>query len=90
MLFYLGVLLATIIFYLFKFHYDLVRQWYMALKIPGPVPALPLIGNGLLFLNRSPTGKIEIFRLEIDELYRQCFDFAVIEQRISNLVSQCC
>lgn len=55
MYFYFGVLLATILFYLFKFRYDLVHQWYLALKIPGPF-ALPLIGNGLLFLNRSPTG----------------------------------
>lgn len=58
MLFYLGVFLATIIFYLFRFHYDLVHQWYLSLKIPGPT-ALPIIGNGLLFLNRSPTGKME-------------------------------
>lgn len=55
MWFYLGVLLATITFYFLRFHYDLVRQWYMSLRIPGPI-ALPLIGNGLLFVGRSPTG----------------------------------
>lgn len=55
MWFYVGVLLATIIFYFLRFHYDLVHQWYLSLKIPGPI-ALPIIGNGLLFLGRSPTG----------------------------------
>lgn len=33
-----------------------VRKLYYSLKLPGPIP-LPILGNGLLFLNKSPAGK---------------------------------
>lgn len=31
------------------------RKLFFALQLPGPVP-LPVLGNGLLFLNKSPAG----------------------------------
>lgn len=35
------------------------RKIFLSLKLPGPIP-LPIIGNGLLFLNKSPAGN-ELF-----------------------------
>ncbi len=32
------------------------RKIFYSLKLPGPIP-LPILGNGLLFLNKSPAGK---------------------------------
>lgn len=55
MYFYLVLLLTTITFYFLRFHYGFIRRWYLSLKIPGPI-ALPIVGNGLLFLDRTPTG----------------------------------
>ena len=52
---FLSVLLATIVVYFLRFHYEFARAFYMSLKITGP-PALPLIGNGLLFINNSSAG----------------------------------
>lgn len=59
MFIFLGVLLATIIAYILWFHYEFVHAFYLSLKITGP-PALPIIGNGLLFLNNSSAGMIEL------------------------------
>lgn len=58
MLLFLGVLLATIIVYLLRFHYEFVHAFYLSLKITGP-PAYPIIGNGLLFINNSSAGMNE-------------------------------
>lgn len=55
MFLFLGVILATIILYLFRFHYEFVYAFYLSLKMSGP-PALPIIGNGLLFINNSSAG----------------------------------
>lgn len=38
--------------YFLHFHYQLIHTFYLSLEINGP-PALPLIGNGLLFLSHS-------------------------------------
>lgn len=56
MFLFLGVLLATVIAYILRFHYEIVHAFYLSLKIDGP-SALPIIGNGLLFLNNSSAGK---------------------------------
>lgn len=32
------------------------RKIFLSLILPGPIP-LPILGNGLLFLNKSPAGK---------------------------------
>lgn len=55
MLLFLSVLLATIVAYILRFHYELLRAFYLSLKMTGP-PALPIIGNGLLFINNSSAG----------------------------------
>lgn len=55
MFLFLGVFLVTIIVYILRFHYEIVHAFYLSLKIDGP-PALPIIGNGLLFLNNSSAG----------------------------------
>lgn len=55
MFLFLGVLLATIVVYLLRFHYEFVYAFYISLKITGP-PALPIIGNGLLFINNNSAG----------------------------------
>lgn len=59
MFLFLGVLLATVIAYILRFHYEIVHAFYLSLKIDGP-SALPIIGNGLLFLNNSSAGKKKI------------------------------
>lgn len=41
MLVFLGVLLATIVAYFLKFHYNLIHGFYLSLKMHGP-PALPV------------------------------------------------
>lgn len=55
MFLFLGVLLATIIAYVLRFHYEFLHAFYLSLKMTGP-PAYPLIGNGLLFMNKSSAG----------------------------------
>lgn len=55
MFLFLGVFLVTIIVYFLRFHYEIVHAFYLSWKIDGP-PALPIIGNGLLFLNNSSAG----------------------------------
>lgn len=55
MFLFLSVLLAAIVTYLLRFHYELIRAFYFSLKMEGP-PALPLIGNGLLFINNDSAG----------------------------------
>lgn len=55
----LGVIAVAIIAYICAFHYESMHTIYLALKIDGP-PALPIIGNGLLFFNNSSTGDILI------------------------------
>lgn len=35
-----------------------IRKIFYSLRLPGPIP-LPIIGNGLLFFNKSPAGKNE-------------------------------
>lgn len=57
MLIFLGVLLATFVVYFLRFHYKIIHAFYLSLKIGGPT-ALPLVGNGLLFLSDS---SVEIF-----------------------------
>lgn len=44
--------MATFVVYFLRFHYNIIHAFYLSLKIGGP-PALPLVGNGLLFLSDS-------------------------------------
>lgn len=55
MLGFLAILLATVVAYILKFHYDYLRMIYLSMKIAGP-RAIPVLGNGLLFLNKSSSG----------------------------------
>lgn len=57
MLLYLGILLVTAIVYFVRFHYDLIHALWITRKVKGP-PSLPIIGSGLLFLGKTPTGRV--------------------------------
>lgn len=59
MFFVLGISLAIVAFYFLRFHNDLIRGFFLSLKMDGP-PALPVIGNGLLFFNKTAAGKFSI------------------------------
>lgn len=52
---FLGILFATIIIYILRFHYEFVRAIFLSMKISGP-RAYPIIGNGLMFINNTSTG----------------------------------
>lgn len=56
----LVVLLATVVAFFLKFHYEYIHAFFLSLKIDGP-PALPIIGNGLLFINNSSSGNKHFF-----------------------------
>lgn len=51
----LSVLVVTIVIYLLYLNYKAIHAFYLSLKINGP-SALPIIGNGLLFLNNTSAG----------------------------------
>lgn len=53
----LGILIAITVLYFLRFHYYFIRAFLLSLKIEGP-PAYPIIGNGLLFLNKNAAGKL--------------------------------
>lgn len=55
MLGFLTILSATIVVYVLKFHYEYVRAIYLSMRIAGP-RALPILGNGLLFINKTSAG----------------------------------
>lgn len=57
---YLLTAIAVIIGYYYKKHY---KRNLMASVIPGPpVSIIPLLGNGLLFINKSPSGLFEFIK----------------------------
>lgn len=74
MFLFLSVLLATIVAYLLRFHYDIFHALYLSFKINGP-PALPIIGNGLLFLNNSSAGSLSTENKIKTEFYQSVDDF---------------
>lgn len=49
---YILIIVALILVFSFR---NLINSFWYSLKIPGP-PALPLLGNFLLFINKSPSG----------------------------------
>lgn len=63
MLLILGVIAVAIIAHICAFHYKFMHTIYLSLKIDGP-PALPIIGNGLLFFNNTSTGDVLIEQFE--------------------------
>lgn len=70
MLAFLCVLLVVVVVYIICFHYESIRAVYVAARIPGPA-ALPIIGNGLLFFNKSSPGNqnnnnMQQFRFQFD------------------------
>lgn len=50
-----GILLLTLGLYILRYYYDCIRGYFLALKVDGP-SAYPIIGSGLLFYNKSPSG----------------------------------
>lgn len=55
----LGISLALVALYFLRFHYDFIRAFFMSLKVDGP-PAYPILGNGLLFFNKSASGNFQL------------------------------
>lgn len=62
-----SILLAIIGLYFLRYYYDYIRAFLLSLKIDGP-PALPIIGNGLLFVNKTPAG-LYIYKIEVLQLF---------------------
>lgn len=58
---FLSILLASIVAYILRFHYEYVRQIYLSMKIAGP-HAIPIIGNGLMFINKTSAGIVLVHR----------------------------
>lgn len=58
MLFLLATFLTIFVLYILRFYYDLIHAFFVSLKINGP-PALPIIGNGLLFINNTSAGILQ-------------------------------
>lgn len=67
----LGVIVVTIIAHICAFHYEFMRMFGLSLKFEGP-PALPVIGNGLLFLKNTSSGDLSIGPFET--IQRKLFD----------------
>lgn len=83
----LGVIVVTLIAFICAFHYKFIHTFYLSLKIDGP-PALPFIGNGLLFFNNTSSGdcmngKIRNIQMETDVIF--FFNFFLLKQKISTL-----
>lgn len=55
----LSVFVVAIVIYLLNLYYKAIYAFYVSLKVDGP-PALPFIGNGLLFINTTSAGNIAI------------------------------
>lgn len=53
----LSAIVVIVVTYLLYFHYKSIRAICLSLKIDGP-PALPIIGNGLLFINNTSAGTL--------------------------------
>lgn len=60
---FLLFLLMIFVLYILRFYYDLIRAFFLSLKINGP-PALPIIGNGLLFINNTSAGNSDKGRVK--------------------------
>lgn len=59
LLFVIALLVAL---YILAFQYSYLRKFFLVLRIPGPT-AYPLIGNGLLFANKSSVGGFKLLHL---------------------------
>lgn len=84
MFLFLGVLLVTIVAYILRFHYEIVHAFYLSLKITGP-PALPIVGNGLMFLNNSSAGTTnQITKKNRKFLFKKLttYSWFILEQKI--------
>lgn len=55
---FFSILITTIILYILRHYYNYIRGYFLSRKCDGP-PAYPIIGNGLLFYNKSPSGKFK-------------------------------
>lgn len=61
MLYLLPIFLTIIVLYIIRFYYDLIHAFWLSIKLNGP-PALPIIGNGLLFFNKTSAGNCSVIR----------------------------
>lgn len=52
---WLALILVAIVLYALRNFYDIIHAFWLSLKIDGP-PAFPIIGNALLFVNKTPAG----------------------------------
>lgn len=64
-----GILLISIFLKIIKF-----RKIFYSLRLPGPIP-LPIVGNGLLFLNKPPAGT-DIFKFYQMVMLNHTFDLS--------------
>lgn len=56
---WLTLILVTVAVYTLRYFYDTIHAFWIARNINGP-PGLPIIGNALLFVNKTPAGKQSI------------------------------
>lgn len=79
----LGVIVVAIFAYICAFHYKYMRAFYLSLKICGP-PALPLLGNGLLFMNKTSAGDFTDEKFEISTKTDSDSNFSILVQFCPN------
>lgn len=58
---WLLVILVTTVLFALRYYYDSIHAFWLSLKIDGP-PALPILGNALMFINKTPAGMQPLHR----------------------------
>lgn len=67
---FLSVFVVIIVIYLVCLNYEKIHTFSISLKMDGP-SGIPIIGNGLLFINKSSSEKFDI----INKLIKQYGEF---------------
>lgn len=73
---WLTLILVTVAVYALRYFYDTIRAFWIARNIDGP-PGLPIIGNALLFVNKTPAGKHSIVIIGFNRCFVHLFKTAI-------------